>query len=691
MSHRALVTTGLMTFALMLSACGGDPPQKPPSANPSDRDTPTDVSGDAPAPLPPSVTDPSPPPTTDEPAPAPPPVTDEPEPSPPPVTSSPLPTSGGDAPVGDDFDMAASQAAFANTVYPILRQNCVQCHGGEMNPKHSSSDVAVAHEHALALVNLDRPERSRLPARLSIDQHNCWSGSCGSDGAQMLTAIEAWADEVAGTLAPAPEPVVGEVTEAQVRSWIAADRASLNAGERDFFKYISLHELHNLDAYSAADVDLARAGIAKTLNSVARFAPEIVLPTDISNVGLVYRIDIRQYWGYGIGSPAPLQFGGSDEDIFFNSDPALTDDMVSRFPGFSFGGRFGRANDTTVNANPEFAKIIWERITKGNYEGMRPAKGTPNVEGFHSDYVEASQLVYTLSRPDVYNAIMYIPGFADQLERQLALNTSQGVDSFIYATVDEAITIDERLVYRGTTRDGYYWKSIDQFSNAQFFPFYIDPIPQFMSPFNETQADTNFSFMASVNQDDLTADSSTFAGYKGGLQAQASEVIFTLPNGLQGYAIFGGVNQRRTDAFTFIVIDPRRRGSMPPDPDATTTTTRSRFSFSRERLLTGASCMGCHAGGLNRMSNDLRDMLDANDPQLAHLDAATKNRVRELYPTSDVLGEVIEADRAIFGGSMEVISNGMMLGSSKSHYEEPIRMIFETAQRMYNYENQEGN
>ena len=47
-----------------------------------------------------------------------------------------------------------------------------------------------------------------------------------------------------------------------------------------------------------------------------------------------------------------------------------------------------------------------------------------------------------------------------------------------------------------------------------------------------------------------------YTGAAGG-QASAEEVIWSLPNGLQAYAIFGAWAQRRVDAFTQIVRDPR--------------------------------------------------------------------------------------------------------------------------------------
>ena len=39
--------------------------------------------------------------------------------------------------------------------------------------------------------------------------------------------------------------------------------------------------------------------------------------------------------------------------------------------------------------------------------------------------------------------------------------------------------------------------------------------------------------------------------------SSAAEIIYNLPNGLNGYYLLGGHNQRRVDAFINIVRDPR--------------------------------------------------------------------------------------------------------------------------------------
>ena len=63
-------------------------------------------------------------------------------------------------------------------------------------------------------------------------------------------------------------------------------------------------------------------------------------------------------------------------------------------------------------------------------------------------YAEAGQLTYTLTRPDVYNAIMAFPGYSHELERELAVDKSKGMESYDYMLTYEAITIDASICQR---------------------------------------------------------------------------------------------------------------------------------------------------------------------------------------------------------------------------------------------------
>ncbi len=132
--------------------------------------------------------------------------------------------------------------------------------------------------------------------------------------------------------------------------------------------------------------------------------------------GIVYRFDTRDYWGYNKGV-TKLLFGGSDDDIAFALDGKkdylgnqISQNEQSRTLGYS----------KEISRDPSFTKLIWGRVVAGNVEGaIGNATLDPNVTGFKTDYVEAGQLVYTLSRPDVYNAIMALPWWANQLEDEL--------------------------------------------------------------------------------------------------------------------------------------------------------------------------------------------------------------------------------------------------------------------------------
>lgn len=112
-------------------------------------------------------------------------------------------------------------------------------------------------------------------------------------------------------------------------------------------------------------------------------------------------------------------------------------------------------------------------------------------------YAEASQLTYTLTRPDVYNAILAIPGYSMELERELGVDKSRGMDSYDYMVTYEAITVDSRFMWRAKSRDGYYWKTFDILTQGESdferwnidqaykigdvtYPFWSHPIPKFI-------------------------------------------------------------------------------------------------------------------------------------------------------------------------------------------------------------------
>jgi len=479
-------------------------------------------------------------------------------------------------PASMGFDKQRSLEAFETTLYPLLRAKCASCHSTESDaqaPIHADVDVALAHEYALTRVNFRKPVDSKFVVRMGIDRHNCFGTSCKDANTQMLAAVTAWANAVVPMLPKTPRPVPeGEkVEDSQVLEWIAKDREKVAAGDAEFIKYVSLHVLHNAGV-SAEELNVARVGVAKILNSTARWAPVVVNPEDINDKGLVYRFDTRDYWGFNKGV-TKLHFGGSDDDLFFGSNKRdVNGNAVS---ASALNQRYNFAKE--VARDPSFAKLVWRRVSFGNVEGAVSSGTIPaNISGFSPEYVEATQLVYTLSRPDVYNAIMAIPWYANELENELGVVRDKGAESYQFVVTQQAITVDSRLYYRARTQSGgFYWKTFDVFTGQtdpehperMRFPYWAHPIPKFISGTGGGVTAASLSFIASLaqplkmqidnNPELKTAcdPQSNFGGeqfyncryYTGqeGLQQSAEESIWELPNGLQGYALFSARSTTR--------------------------------------------------------------------------------------------------------------------------------------------------
>jgi len=630
----------------------------------------------------------------------------------------------------DGFDKAKSLAAFKETLYPVLRANCSGCHStenklgsGAQGPLHADVDVNLAHEYALTRVNFRDPENSRFVVRMAIDRHNCFAENCGVAAKQMLAAVTAWRDRVSDMVRPVPRGVEQstKTTQEQILAWIEADKAKTPATEREFIKYTSFHELHNAGV-SAQNLNDARAGLSKALNGSARWAPKIVNPVDVNGKGILYRFDIRDYWGYTLIDTSSPDFDLfntlSDDDIGFAGGKV---DRYGKTPPPVFENFLVQQNKLKpeVTRDDKFARIAWARVLRGNVEAASSELSSPpNIDGFVGPrkiagnkqeyvepadlkYVEAAQLTYTLTRPDVYNAILAVPGYFWMFETELGVDKSKGVDSYDYMVTQRAITIDGRFYYRAQTPNGYYWKTFDIFTSGDTdiekqyaagkvtMPMWQQPIPKFIKEQGgTTPQDLTYVAMLPLG----TYADGKYTGQAGG-QASAEEVIWSLPNGLQAYAIFGAWAQRRVDAFTQIVRDPRIQKFVGDKTNSNLTGT-GRVGAVTDQRLGVASCAGCHIDGMKRSNNNLRDWLDEGGAQIPHgnngagewvNDPATVKRVRELYKPSSEMRAKMENDRRIFLAAEAKINEGMILGADKNTYVEPIVWTTEWAQKHYKY------
>jgi hypothetical protein len=145
------------------------------------------------------------------------------------------------------FDKKRSLKAFQETLYPLLRAKCAACHStenrtgtGAQAPLHADVDVNLAHEYALTRVNFRDPENSKLVVRMGVDRHNCFDGSCATASKEMLAAVIAWRNAVAGMIPEVPRgvPQSTKISDQQVLEWIKADQGAWNQRRVDAFTQI---------------------------------------------------------------------------------------------------------------------------------------------------------------------------------------------------------------------------------------------------------------------------------------------------------------------------------------------------------------------------------------------------------------------------------------------------------------------
>jgi mono/diheme cytochrome c family protein len=193
--------------------------------------------------------------------------------------------------------------------------------------------------------------------------------------------------------------------------------------------------------------------------------------------------------------------------------------------------------------------------------------------------LRADWFIATAARPPFYHDLLQLPTSDRALERLLQVDVPGDLqdDNVIRAGFnDSGVSRNNRLIERHDAAHGSYWRSYDFANNTGRQNL-------FEHPRGPNTGATSF-------------------------QPAGGEVIFHLPNGLQGYMLVDVLGRRIDKAPSEIVADPRR-------PD--------------QRVETGISCMSCHARGLLPKADQLRAHVDKNAAIFAK---AVVDAVRALHP-----------------------------------------------------------
>ena len=172
--------------------------------------------------------------------------------------------------------------------------------------------------------------------------------------------------------------------------------------------------------------------------------------------------------------------------------------------------------------------------------------------------VHVDWFVAQASLPPLYHDLLSLPLTDRELERRLEvdvirnLQNAPGVRVRRAGTNNSGVSNNNRVLERHTSRYGAYWKSYD--------------------------------FAGSVGTQNIFTHPLSFT-------PDGGEVIFNLPNGLQGYLIVTASGFRLDAAPIDIVSNP---------------------AASDPTVRTGLSCFGCHIEGMNTFEDQVRTVIESN-------------------------------------------------------------------------------
>jgi hypothetical protein len=371
------------------------------------------------------------------------------------------------------------------------------------------------------------------------------------------------------------------ITLASVLSAARDYLRNTDAADRPFLRFFTLHALANNPAVFDDDLRIARAALSKAINSLSR-KPRIVMPSTIDPTRTVFVVDLRDLdWDRG--------------SLWFAVERA-----------YPYGLKYDGLPDETLR---------------------RLDRDLSDLTGCDLPVIRADWFVATATRPPLYHALLHLPQDAAVLEHELDVDIPA---NFLQPRPERiaragfaksGVSGQNRLVERHDAKFGAYWKSYDfkpTNGRANLARFPLGPLNLF------PEGHHRFPNQAFVHD--------------------GGEIIFNLPNGLQGYLLINGKNGRIDVGPIDVVNDPVKFAGTP-------------------EIVAGLSCMGCHKLGMLTLEDTIRK----NNAVFG----AAEEQVRCLYPEKTVMEGLVKQDTDRFLAALEkAIGPFLREGSDK---DKPIR------------------
>jgi serine/threonine-protein kinase len=326
---------------------------------------------------------------------------------------------------------------------------------------------------------------------------------------------------------------------------------------RRYLQYFTLANLHNNPKVPEVDLRGVRASLSKAINSM-HWKPRIVVPKTLADGSdTILVIDIRE---------TDWDKGG------------LWRQVQKAYP---YGLRYdSNASDELVSADVEISTLA------------QIGEGEP------LPVMRADWFVSTATRPPLYYTLLEIPDNAVPLETKLGVDIADNFkrDQLMRAGfAASGVSRQNRLLERHDGTYGAFWKSYDfkqggTRSNLNQFP--LGPQSLTGNPFPD-QA----------------------------FEHDGGEIIFSLPNKMQGYMLVDG-NDRRIDAGPIQVVGDSLKTSGTAE------------------IVNGLSCMNCHKHGMIQFKDTVRVG--------SALFGQSRQKVNRLYKPEKEMDERVKEDSDTF-------------------------------------------
>ena len=222
-------------------------------------------------------------------------------------------------------------------------------------------------------------------------------------------------------------------------------------------------------------------------------------------------------------------------------------------------------------------------------------------------FVRTDWFCSVVLQPPLYHDLLQLPRTLEELESILNVDSQDNVSTNLAIRAGltvSGVSRNNRIVERHPQRDGYYYASRDFASNLGSENILRDPID---------------------------------------FRASGGEMIFRLPNGMQGYYVADGQGRRLDAAPTSIVVD----------------------KFASDRVVrNGLGCIRCHRAGIKDFRDSVRDVVAA----LPGNPGFDRRKALELYPTRETWDDIIARDKRLFEKAMSNIASG-------SAQREPVSVV----------------